>query len=110
MDKINVYTPSDPSKITHEQHCTHISDSDEFSECDKFSEDENFSEQQHNTPREDDASPGVTAVAAMMMAEPIKSCSSKKVPTKKIIRVLLDSGSNGDLLFHKKGAAKQFPS
>ena len=27
---------------------------------------------------------------------------------KKTIRVLLDSGSDGDLLFHKKGTAKQF--
>ena len=35
--------------------------------------------------------------------------SSKKVSVKKTIRVLLDSGSDGDLLFHRKGAAKQFP-
>ena len=35
--------------------------------------------------------------------------SNKKVPRKKIIKVLLDSGSDGDLLFHKKGAAKHFP-
>ena len=75
----------------------------------KFSETKNFSEQQHNTPREENASPGVTAVTAVMMAESIKGHSSKKVPTKKIVRVLLDSGSDGDLLFHKKGAAKQFP-
>ena len=61
----------------------------------------------NTTHCEDDALPRVTAVAAVMMAESIHS--SKKVPTKKIIRVLLDSGSNGDLLFHKKGAAKQFP-
>ena len=44
-----------------------------------------------------------------MMAEPIKGRSSKKVPTKKIIRVLLDSGWDGNLLFHKTGAAKQCP-
>jgi len=35
--------------------------------------------------------------------------SNKKVPRKKIIKVLLDSGSDGDLLFHAKGAAKHFP-
>jgi len=34
--------------------------------------------------------------------------SSKKASVKKTIRVLLDSGSDGDLLFHKKGTAKQF--
>ena len=34
--------------------------------------------------------------------------SNKKV-TRKIIRVLLDSGSDGDLLFHEKGTAKHFP-
>ena len=28
---------------------------------------------------------------------------------KKLIRVLLDSGSDGDLLFHKKGTTKHFP-
>jgi len=35
--------------------------------------------------------------------------SSKKVQKPKLIRVLLDSGSDGDLLFHKKGAPKCFP-
>jgi hypothetical protein len=34
--------------------------------------------------------------------------SSKMASVKKTIRVLLDSGSDGDLLFHKKGTAKQF--
>jgi hypothetical protein len=33
---------------------------------------------------------------------------SKKASVKITIRVLLDSGSDGDLLFHKKGTAKQF--
>ena len=62
------------------QLCSNISDSkdssnsDEFSECDKFSND---------TPCEENASPRVTAVAAVMTAESIESCSSKKVPTKK---------------------------
>jgi hypothetical protein len=35
--------------------------------------------------------------------------SSKKVPKTRIIRILLDSGSNGDLLFHEKGTAKSYP-
>ena len=121
-----MYTPSDPIKVTRKHNCSHISnsndsitsdsfsksdvlsDSTEFSERDKFCKNENFSEQQHNTPREENTSPGVTAVTAVMMAESIKGRSSKKVPTKKN-QVLLDSGSDGDLLFHKKGAAKQFP-
>jgi len=38
----------------------------------------------------------------------IKS-SSKKVHKPRFIRVLLDSGSDGDLLFHKKGTPKYFP-
>ncbi len=39
-----------------------------------------------------------------------KSChSSRKTPMKKLVRVLLDSGSDGDLLFHEKGTTKQFP-
>ena len=126
--KLNMYTPPDPIKITHEHNCSHISDSDdsitsdsfsesdalsdsdEFSKRDKFSENENFSEQQNNTPREENASPGVTAIMAVMMAELIKGRSSKKVPTKKIIQVLLNSGSNGDLLFHKREQLNNFPT
>ena len=46
---------------------------------------------------------------AVMTAEKIHHCSSKKVPIKKLVRVLLDSGSDGDLLFHKKGVDKHFP-
>ena len=38
----------------------------------------------------------------------IKS-SSKKVHKPRFIKVLLDSGSDGDLLFHKKGTPKYFP-
>ncbi len=35
--------------------------------------------------------------------------SSKKSSTKKLVRVRLDTGSDGDLLFHEKGTTKQFP-
>ena len=39
-----------------------------------------------------------------------KSSKSNKKDTKeKVIRVLLDSGSSGDLWFHKKGTPKHFP-
>ena len=34
---------------------------------------------------------------------------SKKVPKQKNIQIILDSGSDGDLLFHKKGAPKSYP-
>ena len=35
--------------------------------------------------------------------------SSKKVNKPKVVRVLLDTGSDGDLMFHKKGTPKCFP-
>ena len=35
--------------------------------------------------------------------------SSRKVPKQKIIQVLLNSGSAGDLMFHKNGAHKGYP-
>jgi hypothetical protein len=38
-----------------------------------------------------------------------KSASKKLIVTKKTIRVLLDSGLSGDLLFMKKGASKDIP-
>jgi hypothetical protein len=52
----------------------------------------------------------VTAVVAM--AKYGNAChhkSSKKATKEKLIRVLLDSGSDGDLLFHEKGTPKHFP-
>jgi hypothetical protein len=82
--KLDIYTPSDPIKTTHRTAKT-------------------------PPPSEQNLKPGVTAVLAVMTAGRSGRLSSKKVPVKKTIRVLLDSGSDGDLLFHKKGAAKQFP-
>ena len=38
-----------------------------------------------------------------------KTSTKTKSPKGRIIRILLDSGSNGDLLFHKKGTEKAFP-
>ena len=64
---------------------------------------------------------GVTAILATVRSGPElrpqakkhksskPKTSSKKVPKTKIIRILLDSGSNGDLLFHEKGTAKSYP-
>ena len=46
---------------------------------------------------------------AVMKANVKSRHSSKKTPMKKLVRVLLDTGSDGDLLFHEKGTAKQFP-
>ena len=58
---------------------------------------------------------GVTAIVAVIKAGPKfrpenngPKPSKKRVP-KKIIRILLDSGSDGDLMFHKKGTSKSFP-
>ena len=56
----------------------------------------------------------MTAIAAVMQAgtdyeKAGHHPSNKKVPRKKIIKILLDSGSSGDLLFHEKGATKHFP-
>ena len=45
--------------------------------------------------------------AENIYSKPISS--SKKVLKKKILRILLDSGSSGDLMFHKKGAKKCSP-
>ena len=92
--KLGIYTPSDPIKTTHEY--------DNSITSDKFSE-----QQKHSPSSKQDL--GVTAVMAVMTAEKKNHRSNKKVPLKKLVRVLLDSGSDGDLLFHKKGAAKQFP-
>jgi len=49
----------------------------------------------------------VVAVAKYGQARHHKS--SKKATKEKLIRVLLDSGSDGNLLFHEKGRPKHFP-
>ena len=75
---------------------------------------ENFCEQS-NTPSSQEKEGKVTAVAAVMTIASDRRpstkrvSSKKKVRTKKVLRVLLDSGSDGDLLFHEKGTAKYFP-
>ena len=63
---------------------------------------------------------GVTAVAAVLEAGPElspkcktgKGCiktSSIKLPKQKTIQDFLDSGSDGDLMFHEKGTTKNYP-
>ncbi len=49
----------------------------------------------------------VVAVAKYGQAHHHKS--SKKATKEKLIRVLVDSGSDGDLLFHEKGTPKHIP-
>jgi len=92
--KLDFYTPSDPNKITLEHPSSKISS-------------DSKSEQQKYSPRSE-TKQGVTAVMAVMVGLRGPR-SSKKVSEKKTIRVLLDSGSDGDLLFHEKGTPKQFP-
>ena len=51
----------------------------------------------------------MTAVVAIAKySPPSHHKGSKKGAKEKLIRVLLDSGSDGDLLFHEKGAPKHF--
>ncbi len=92
--KLDVYTPSDPIKTTQKLVNPNKSD--------------NFSEQQNDSPCSDQRQ-RVTAVMAVMIVEKSRH-SSKKSPPKKLVRVLLDTGSDGDLLFHEKGTTKQFPN
>jgi hypothetical protein len=52
----------------------------------------------------------VTAVVAVAKYSPAHHHkSSKKAAKEKLILVLLNSGSDGDLLFHEKGRSKHFP-
>ena len=86
--KLGNDTPSDPIKTTLG--------------LDSSTHSNNFKVQSHPNL-------GVTAVLAVISAGSKGQQSSKKAPMKKLIRVLLDSGSDGDLLFHKKGTTKHFP-
>ena len=67
-----------------------------------------FSEQQKHLRDSDteDNEPRVTAIMAVMTGGPGQKSgcptSNKQVPRKKIIKILLDSGSDGDLLFQKR--------
>jgi hypothetical protein len=59
----------------------------------------------------------VTAVVAKVASDATKNQASRKIKycrwhftSKSIIKVLLDSGSDGDLLIHEKGARIHFPN
>jgi hypothetical protein len=87
------HTPSDPIKTTHELDSSNISN--------------NFREQQNDIPCSEKTQ-GITAIIMDVMTMNVKSChSSKKIPMKKLIRVLLDTGSDGVLLLHEKETTKK---
>jgi len=52
---------------------------------------------------------GVTAVMAVATAGPKPGRPGRRCTSNNIIKVLLDSGSDGDLWFHEKGTPKHFP-
>ena len=100
----------------------HISDTsrqklgESISETSRQNFGENFSEQQKHSRDSDteDDEHRVTAVMAVMTGSPDQKSgrptSNKQVPRKKIIKILLDSGSDGDLLFQKKEQPNTFPT
>ena len=117
-------TPPGPIKTTDAldtDFSEHISDTsrqklgESISETSRQNFGDNFSEQQKHSRDSDteDDELRVTAVMAVMTGSPDRKSgrptSNKQVPRKKIIKILLDSGSDGDLLFQKKGATKHFP-
>jgi hypothetical protein len=85
--KVGNYTPSDPIKTTSKPTSSKMS--------------YNFSKQQDDSPCLDKKQE-LTVIMAVMMVEEQSHHSSKKSPLKKLVRVLLDTGSGGDLMFHKK--------
>ena len=76
----------------------------------------NFSEVSNTPPVTE--KPTVTAVPAVLLVSDRRratsqdsqraSTSNNKITRKKVIKVLLDTGSDGDLWFHKKGTPKHF--
>ena len=71
---------------------------------------ESFSEPAKNPPLTE-LEGKVTAVPAVMHHRPKNGhVNNKQITRKKVIRVLLDSGSDGDLMFHRKGAHMHFPN
>ena len=77
-----------------------------------------FLEQKKNSSQHDTC--GVTAMAAVLEAGPelCPKCknknkyfkSSRKARKRNLIRVLLDSGLDGDLMFHKKEHTRAIPT
>ena len=111
-------TPPGPIKTTNAldtDFSEHISDTsrqklgESISKSSRQNFGDNFSEQQKHSRDSDteDDEHRVTAVMAVMTGSPDRKSgrptSNKQVPRKKIIKILLDSGSDGDLLFQEKG-------
>ena len=97
------FTPSDPIKTTRPLNKLQIKNLAQEIEENSA----NFVEQNKN-PAPLQEYRGVTVVMAMATI-PKPNQGSNKAPKRKIFRVLLDSGSDGDLLFHEKGTPKHFP-
>jgi hypothetical protein len=88
-------------------------------DMDESSESDNFSDSNHEmddtSSVEDQKVTAVVAVIDTSTEDPAsgiehsRCCRTNKLLFTKKIRVLLDSGSDGDIWFHKKGATKRFP-
>jgi len=102
--KLAESTPSDPIKTPRPLNKLQIKKL--AAETEEISA--NFVELNKN-PTPPDEYRGVTAVMAVATTRPKPGRSGNKASIKKIFRVLLDSGSDGDLLFHEKGTPKHFP-
>ena len=100
----NEFTPSDPIKTTHPLNKTQLKKL-----ADEIEKNQANLVNQNKNPTPEQEYQGITVVMAMAKAKPKPTQSSKKASTRKIFRVLLDSGSDGDLLFHEKGTPKHFP-
>jgi hypothetical protein len=69
-----------------------------------------FSKHSNKSSSQDDKERKVTAAAAVnYLQSPVGNHNNKHTTGKKVIRVLLDTGSDGDLLLYHKGTSKHFP-
>ena len=100
----NEFTPPDPIKTTHPLNKTQLTKL-----ANEIEQNQTNLVKQNKNPTPVQEYQGITVVMAMAKAKPKPTQSSKKASTRKIFRVLLDSGSDGDLLFHEKGTPKHFP-
>ena len=88
--------------------------SQNFAGDSNFSSDFDFEDNFSSKPDFDTELLGVTAVIAeMISATKNQASTDHKHPSKhrsnNLIKVLLDTGSDGDLMFHEKGTYKRFP-
>ncbi len=91
------FTPSSPIKTT-------------VASQSRTSKNPNYDKIENSPPSKINKKGKVMAVAALAKyGQAHHHKSSKKAAKEKLIRVLLDSGSDGDLVFHEKGSPKHFP-